>query len=289
MNDMNLTEIIQCTGFSKYHFIRIFKAISGYTIQDYIRKRRMTEATKLLSNSDIRILDIAIIYGYSSQEAFTRAFKEVYDVTPHYYRANHLCYNNLNQLVISEELLDGKVDEEYIEPRIVEKDSFYLVGLEYQGQNRNGEVPKLWNELDWYIEDINCMINRNSCYGLERYDEYTGADWSFKYLAGVEVIQYDEKILVNRQTSQQYHKKEEIKSKLLKNRMVIKIEKSKYAVFPIKAVIENVPNTIAKIYSVYLPKTGLKIKRDYDFEFYDNSFRPNQFDSYFYLYIPIED
>ncbi|BCN31927.1 AraC family transcriptional regulator [Anaeromicropila herbilytica] len=298
MNDLNLTDIISCTGFSKYHFARIFKAISGYTINDYIRKRRMTEATRLLTNSNMRILDIAISYGYNSQEAFTRAFKEVYDVTPRYYREHKLCYDNLGQLILSEELLDAKTNSDYIEPIIVEKDSFYLVGIEYQGQNRHGEIPKLWNELDRYIDDIGSMINKDSCYGLERYMDYTEEehakdDWSFRYLAGVELLQCDEKSLrsiINcQQTSLEQDGKVDNKTEFLMKRKIIKIQKSKYAVFPIQSVIENVPNTIGKIYSMYLPKTGLKIKGDYDFEFYDNSFRPNEYDSYLYLYIPIED
>lgn len=267
-NNINLEEIIRCTGFSKFHFARIFKDISGYTINDYVRRRRMTEATKLLTNTNMRIIDIAILYGYNSQEAFTRAFKEVFNVTPNYYRVNKLSYDNLNQLILSEELLDFKVEDEVMEPIIVEKDSFLIAGLEYEGQNNNYEVPKLWNELYKNIDDIAHLTNKEVCYGLERYNETSGENWSFKYLAGVEVSQYDN---------------------IQANMKFIKIEKSKYVVFPIKAIIENVPQTISKIYSVYLPQTGLKIKGNYDFEYYDHSFRPNINDSFIYFYIPIED
>lgn len=268
-NNMNLSEIISCTGFSKFHFARIFKAISGYTITDYMRRRRITEAAKLLTNTNMRIIDIAVLYGYNSQEAFTRAFKEVFNVTPNNYRVKKLSLDNLNQLVLSEDLLNLKIEKESIEPIIVEKDSFLIAGLEYEGQNNNFQIPKLWNSFCENMISIEHLINKEVFYGLERYNEISGQDFCFKYLAGAEIAQCDDRIK--------------------KNMKIAKIERSKYAVFPIKAIIEEVPKTISKIYSVYLPKTALRIKGNYDFEYYDNSFKPNKNDALLYFYVPIED
>lgn len=62
--DIKVQDIIQNVGFSQYHFMRLFKAISGHTISNYIKRRKMTEASKLLLTTDMRILDIAVLFGY---------------------------------------------------------------------------------------------------------------------------------------------------------------------------------------------------------------------------------
>ena len=63
-------------------FQRIFIFISGVSIADYVRKRRLTLAGLNLKNSDISVLDVAIKYGFQSHSAFTRAFKEHHGITP---------------------------------------------------------------------------------------------------------------------------------------------------------------------------------------------------------------
>lgn len=265
-NDINLDKIINCTGFSKFHFIRVFKSILGYSINDYVRRRKITEAAKLLIKTDMRIIDIAVMYAYNSQEAFTRAFKEVYDITPNLYRSQKIEYKNLEQLPISEEILMMKSPGTYIEPSIVEREGFIIAGLEYKGSNSNYEVPKLWNTFNKYISSMPNSANKNVCYGFEDYDESDPMD-SFRYLAGIEVSTEDG---------------------LPSEFAVRKVPKSKYSVFPIKGIIETVPKSITEIYSVHIPSSSLRIKGNYDFEYYDHDFKSNRDDSQFYLYIPIE-
>ena len=73
-------------GYSVFHTTRKFKEISGMQFRDYLRRRRLAFALKELRDSEREILDIAVEYGFSSHEAFTRAFKESYGVTPSAYR-----------------------------------------------------------------------------------------------------------------------------------------------------------------------------------------------------------
>lgn len=63
-------------------FQRIFIFISGVSIADYVRKRKLTMAGLNLKNSDISVLDVAIKYGFQSHSAFSRAFKEHHGITP---------------------------------------------------------------------------------------------------------------------------------------------------------------------------------------------------------------
>lgn len=73
-------------GYSEFHLSKKFKKISGMQFRDYLRYRRLAFALKELRDTQTGILDIALQYGFSSHEAFTRAFKEAYGITPSEYR-----------------------------------------------------------------------------------------------------------------------------------------------------------------------------------------------------------
>ncbi len=73
-------------GYSEFHTTRKFKEISGMQFRDYLRLRKLAFALKEVRDSEKSILDIAFDYGFSSHEAFTRAFKGTYGVTPSEYR-----------------------------------------------------------------------------------------------------------------------------------------------------------------------------------------------------------
>lgn len=75
-------------GYSEFYISRKFRETSGMQFRDYLRYRRLAFALKELRDTENGILDIALKYGFSSHEAFTRAFKEAYGVTPSEYRQN---------------------------------------------------------------------------------------------------------------------------------------------------------------------------------------------------------
>ncbi len=75
-------------GYSEFHTTRKFKEISGMPLRDYLRYRRLAFALKEVRDSERSLLDIAFDYGFSSHEAFTRAFKGAYGITPSAYRKN---------------------------------------------------------------------------------------------------------------------------------------------------------------------------------------------------------
>ncbi len=84
--DINLDTFPSIIGYSKYHLLRIFKQETGMSIGEYIRERRLAMASTLLLRTDESILTIAFLFHFQSQEAFTRAFKEVYALPPGKYR-----------------------------------------------------------------------------------------------------------------------------------------------------------------------------------------------------------
>lgn len=83
---LSVEEIANAVGFSKFYFHRTFQSEVGIPIYDYIRKRRLASAASALLNTDISILDIAVNFRFESQEAFTRAFKSIYQLPPGQYR-----------------------------------------------------------------------------------------------------------------------------------------------------------------------------------------------------------
>lgn len=85
--DMKLADLSRVAGYSEYHFLRVFKEVTGLTPVDYIRKRRLSEIAREMDISERPISDIAFEYGFNSKENFTRAFKAEHHVLPTEYKA----------------------------------------------------------------------------------------------------------------------------------------------------------------------------------------------------------
>ena len=91
-NKLDLDKISEAVHYSKYHLHRLFSDTVGMTIHDYVGRRQLTEAAKLLVFSDRPIIEIAFICGYESQQAFSSAFKSMYKIPPAQYRENREFY-----------------------------------------------------------------------------------------------------------------------------------------------------------------------------------------------------
>ena len=83
---LSLGHLSKESGYSEFYISKKFKEISGMQFRDYLRYRRLAFALKELRDTESRILDVALQYGFSSHEAFTRSFKEAYGITPSEYR-----------------------------------------------------------------------------------------------------------------------------------------------------------------------------------------------------------
>ena len=81
-NEIDMDSVAKIMCQPKTSFQRSFSLIMNITINEYIRKRRMTLAAVMLRNSKAKIIDIALQFGYESPEAFSRSFKEIHGVTP---------------------------------------------------------------------------------------------------------------------------------------------------------------------------------------------------------------
>lgn len=84
--EITLKRISDSLGYSEFYVSRKFREISGMQFRDYLRYRKLAFVLKDVRDTDKSLLDIALDYGFSSHEAFTRAFKEAYGITPSEYR-----------------------------------------------------------------------------------------------------------------------------------------------------------------------------------------------------------
>lgn len=166
----NLLEEIQTetlaniASLSPFYFQRLFKRLVRKPVQEYIKLRRLAKAINELKNTKQRILDVALGYGFSSHANFTRAFKEIYQMTPEEYRKNLPMLNTFdkpeisaNYVLIDENapLIVGNIVLE-IQKRSLKESEIYL-GFEAEiyissqipvGESTGIDVPgQLWQEF----------------------------------------------------------------------------------------------------------------------------------------------
>ena len=93
---------------STYHFQRMFRAVTGYTLGEYIRFRRLSMAGRELQNTQTGILQLALKYGYDSPESFSRAFRKFHGVNPSAVRKNKVVLNDFGRFQIYCNEKDGE-------------------------------------------------------------------------------------------------------------------------------------------------------------------------------------
>lgn len=87
-DEIKLDNLAELSFFSKYHFHRLFKAATGKSLMEYVRERRLTQAAYELAFSSKTITQIALSHSFNSNDAFDKAFRRVYGITPSEYRRN---------------------------------------------------------------------------------------------------------------------------------------------------------------------------------------------------------
>lgn len=132
---------------SPFHFYRIFTIVTGVTLAEYVRRRRLTLAASELSSGRVKVIDMALKYGYDSPDSFTRAFRNVHGVTPMAARepgVQLVAYPRISFHIV----LTGGEDMDY---QIIEKPAFDVVGEARKISSINNEnltqVPQFWNEF----------------------------------------------------------------------------------------------------------------------------------------------
>lgn len=136
---MEMKDIAAEAGFSPFHFMRMFTMLTGLTVGEYIRNRRLTLAGQTLSFSEEKVVDVALRYGYETHEAFSKAFRRFHGVSPSQAREQGTRLKSVGKLSI-QITLKGDTTMNY---QIIEKESFRVVGKKVTVHNRDEESFKI--------------------------------------------------------------------------------------------------------------------------------------------------
>jgi AraC-like DNA-binding protein len=174
--DIILEDIAKECNVSYYYFVKTFTMITGYTLKEYIRNRRITLASYEVSNTQHRILDIALKYGYSSNESFSRAFKKIhginnfkssypskekiyqvhYDLSEDFFSYNFFVGYDYNKYDTKDDLevinISAKKAVSFISKGIDKKHIYDIKLIIYQEWEKNGFVSDLNCEIEYVIE-----------------------------------------------------------------------------------------------------------------------------------------
>lgn len=95
--EIKIEELADIAALSLFYYQRLFARLVKKPVREYIKLRRLARACSVLRNKQNRILDVALDYGFSSHETFTRAFKDTYGITPAQYRNNNISLDNFDK------------------------------------------------------------------------------------------------------------------------------------------------------------------------------------------------
>ncbi|AYV66693.1 MULTISPECIES: AraC family transcriptional regulator [Niallia] len=146
-NEIDFKIVARIAHCSEYHFKRMFSFLAGITLSEYIRRRRLSLAAFELTNSILKIIDIAVKYGYNSPDSFTRAFQNFHGVTPSEARNNGQQLKAFPPMTFQLSIRGGN-EMNY---RIEQKKAFNIVGMMkrvpiiFEGENP--EITAMWKSL----------------------------------------------------------------------------------------------------------------------------------------------
>ncbi len=146
-NEIDFKMVASIAHCSEYHFKRMFSFLAGITLSEYIRRRRLSLAALELNNSSIKVIDVAIKYGYNSPDSFTRAFQNLHGVTPSEARNNGQPLKAYPLMTFQLSIRGGNV----MNYRVEQKEAFNIVGIMkrvpiiFEGENP--EITAMWKSL----------------------------------------------------------------------------------------------------------------------------------------------
>ena len=187
--NLDLDALAEETGFSKYYIDRLFTALTGQRLMNYVRGRRLTRSLDDLVNTRLNIIDIAQEYQFSYEQTYIRAFKQQFQMTPAQYRRTH-CEMPGVQVADTSGLYSAG-DGLLTAPRMCMLPRFHLQGIEREIQHGHNYFHQDTNQLVeiWekdYLPHIKNKANPFVYMGLVR---YTDDPYGRMYAACTEVAE----------------------------------------------------------------------------------------------------
>jgi AraC family transcriptional regulator len=259
--DASLADIAVTSGVSRYQLLRAFGTATGHSVMRYVRGRRLSEAARVLAAGAPDILTVALDTGYGSHEAFTRAFRDQFGLTPETVRGRR-CLDNLP--LVEAIRMDESLIVELNPPRFETGRTLLVAGLgeRYSFETNHG-IPLQWQRFMPYIGNIPGQVG-NVTYGVCCNSDGAG---NFEYIAGVEVSNFDE-----------------LPAELRR----VRIPAQRYAVFTHRDHISTMRATVYTIWNKWLPTLGHEVADAPDFERYDARFDPRSGTGEVEIWLPLK-
>lgn len=260
---LTLDEIAGASGVSRFHLVRAFGAATGLSVMRYVRARRLTKAARALAAGAPDILSLALDADYGSHEAFTRAFRDHFGVTPEAVRTA-TC---LDRLKLQEPVLMESTALDHLKPPRFETGKAMLVagiGDRIGHQNNGAGIPGQWQQFNQKRSDVPNRVG-NLSYGVCCNGDDSG---NFDYIAGVEVFDF---------------------SDLPREFARVRIPEQKYAVFTHDEHISTIRRTVNTIWNHWLPVSGFKAADAPNFERYDEKFDALTGNGGLEIWIPVRE
>lgn len=142
--ELDIEDIAAKAALSPFYYQRIFGALCGVTVGEYIRARRMTLAAQELNGKDVKVIDVAVKYSYDSPDSFSKAFQKFHGITPSQAKEPGAPLRSFAPLHIKITMEGGTM----MDYRIVEKAPFTIVGVKrpFNSDSSYQEIPKFWDE-----------------------------------------------------------------------------------------------------------------------------------------------
>src|SRR6266702_7028098 len=260
---LRLDEIAGVAGVSRFHLVRAFGAATGCSVMRYVRARRLSEAARALAAGAPDILSLALDADYGSHEAFTRAFRDHFGVTPESVRAG-MC---LDHLKLQEPILMVSTALDQLRaPRFETGPALLVAGIgeRINHENNGAGIPNQWQRLHQVADHIPGRIGKVS-YGVCCNGDDAG---NFDYIAGVEVSDF---------------------SDLPREFQGVRIPEQRYAVFTHSEHISTIRRTVNTIWNHWLPISGMKAADAPSFERYDEKFDPVTGNGGLEIWVPVKE
>lgn len=186
--EIDIDKLASIAHLSKYYYQRLFYRLTNKTVKEYVKLRRLAKASKLLKETDLRILDIAIRCGFSNHGNFSKVFKDVYHISPDKYRKTdvHLDHFLKPDIVLNYVLVDTGVpliiDKMVLEinEKTIAEDKFFI-GKSKLALIKDLNHPKINNFIDlWQDLKLNEGQVGVDILTLSNQPEY------FNYFVGIE-------------------------------------------------------------------------------------------------------
>lgn len=186
---VSLDDVAEVSGLSRFHLARTFAATVGQPVVAYMRGRRLTEAARLLADGAPDILQVALAAGYGSHEAFTRAFRDQFGLTPEEARSRR---SLVNLKLVEAIRMPDKPSPTISPARLIKTNTMLFAGQRkyFRFDDRAG-IPNIWQSFAPMISTIPDEV-AGGAYGLNLAPADETDDSGFDYFAAVQVKSLDE-------------------------------------------------------------------------------------------------